>query len=304
MNDAIVLVRDVVHAFGDREVLHGVDLEVRTGELLGIVGPNGAGKTTLLRLMQGLLRPTSGSATMYGTDAWPPSRWRNRRIGVHLQDPALFEQLTVSEQLHLFAKLRGDDPANVDVVISELRLADCQSVRQEKLSGGQRQRLSVACALVGAPELVFLDEPTANVDPVARQHMRSVLRKMCSEGTAMVYTSHDINEVGDICDRVIVMFAGRIIASGTPEELKKRSGLTTLEIHGVRTGCIERMDSAEIVSTTIDEDPIVLISRDSAATIRNVRSVDPDAHITTRTEPFEDLYIRLITQAKDEMKSL
>lgn len=297
MADPIVRVSGVSHAFGDREVLHGVDVDVSPGELLGVVGPNGAGKTTLIRLMQGLLRPTTGSVTTFGAAAWPPDHVRNGRIGVQPQAPALFEQLTVREQLRLFTRLRGADDAGTSRAATMLGLDDCLSVRLEQLSGGQRQRLSVACALVGAPELLFLDEPTANVDPIARRRMRTVLREAVSQGAAMVYTSHDLNEVGDLCDRVVVLARGRVLAEGTPGELEKRSGLKTLEVHADDLLAVGDLDLDEVVGAELDGDVLLLVSRDAARTFDAVRRVAPDARITVRSEPFEDLYIRLVTRA-------
>ena len=297
--EPIVRVSGVSHAFGDREVLHGVDVDVSPGELLGVVGPNGAGKTTLIRLMQGLLRPAVGSVTTFGAAAWPPDRVRNGRIGVQPQDPALFEQLTVREQLRLFVRLRGADDAEASRAATTLGLDDCLGVRLERLSGGQRQRLSVACALVGAPELLFLDEPTANVDPIARRRMRTVLREVVSRGAAMVYTSHDLNEVGDLCDRVVVLARGRVLAEGTPGELEKRSGLKTLEVHADDLLAVGDLDLDEVVGAELDGDVLILVSRDAAHTFDAVRRVAPDARITVRSEPFEDLYVRLVTRAEE-----
>ncbi|WP_366181356.1 ATP-binding cassette domain-containing protein [Actinomyces timonensis] len=165
--------------------------------------------------------------------------------------------------------------------------------------GGQRQRLSVACALVGAPELLFLDEPTANVDPIARRRMRTVLREAVSKGAAMVYTSHDLNEVGDLCDRVVVLARGRVVAKGTPGELEERSGLQTLEVRTDELVAVGELDLPEVVGADLDGDALLLVSRDAAHTSDAVRRVAPDARLTVRSESFEDLYVRMVTQAEE-----
>ena len=216
---AAIEVVDLTLAYGDLRAVDGVSLEVPEGEFVGILGPNGAGKTTLLEAIEGLRRPDSGSATVLGLPVWPRNAVLLPRIGVQLQASAFFERLSAREQLHTFASLYGVPRRAADDWLERVGLVEKADSRVEDLSGGQAQRLSIACALVHDPELVFLDEPTAALDPQARRNLWDLLAGINEAGRTVVLTTHYMDEAEALCDRVAIMDAGRILQFDTPSAL-------------------------------------------------------------------------------------
>jgi ABC-2 type transport system ATP-binding protein len=205
--------------YGEVRAVDGVSFEVPEGEFFGILGPNGAGKTTLLEIIEGLREADEGAVSVLGLAPWPRSPRLLPRIGVQLQSSSFFERLTAREQLRTFGSLYGVPPAKADAMLETVGLTDKADVRVEKLSGGQAQRLSIACALVHDPELVFLDEPTAALDPQARRNLWDVLRAINTEGRTIVLTTHYMDEAEVLCDRVAIMDSGRILRLGPPAAL-------------------------------------------------------------------------------------
>jgi ABC-2 type transport system ATP-binding protein len=206
-----------------------VTFEVAHGEFYGILGPNGAGKTTTLEILEGLRKPDEGTARLLGEPSWPRNRRLLSRIGVQLQASAFFEKLTAREQIRTFASLYGVSTERADAMLDTVGLREKAGVRDNRLSGGQAQRLSIACALVHDPELVFLDEPTAGLDPQARRNLWDLLRKINSSGRTVVLTTHYLDEAEILCDRVAVMDHGRILRVGSPAELVREFEVATLE---------------------------------------------------------------------------
>ncbi|MQY10297.1 Daunorubicin/doxorubicin resistance ATP-binding protein DrrA [Streptomyces sp. RB5] len=215
--------------YGDVQAVDGVDLEVAEGEFFGILGPNGAGKTTTMEMIEGLREPDEGSAELLGVKSWPRDRGLLRRIGVQLQASAFFEKLTAREQIHTFGSLYGVSPERADEMLATVGLTDKAGTREDKLSGGQAQRLSIACALVHDPELVFLDEPTTGLDPQARRNLWDLLREINDAGRTVVLTTHYMDEAETLCDRVAVMDAGKVLKVGPPRELIAELGVESLE---------------------------------------------------------------------------
>jgi ABC-2 type transport system ATP-binding protein len=216
-------------AYGDVRAVDGVSLTVGRGEFFGILGPNGAGKTTTLEIVEGLREPDEGTARLLGRPSWPRDVSLLRRIGVQLQSSAFFDKLTAREQLHTFAALYGVPAARADAMLETVGLTEKAAVRCDNLSGGQQQRLSIACALVNDPELVFLDEPTTGLDPQARRNLWDLLRRINAEGRTVVLTTHYMDEAQTLCERVAVMDAGRVLRVGPPAELMAELGAATLE---------------------------------------------------------------------------
>ncbi len=203
---------------GKVEAVRGLDLEVRSGEFFGLLGPNGAGKTTTIEILEGLLGPTRGEVEILGRRWGGRDLELRRRIGISLQETRLAEKLTVLETLRLFRSFypRGIEPREA---MERLGLVEKARSLVGKLSGGQRQRLAVACALVGDPELLFLDEPTTGLDPQSRRTLWDVLRDFRAKGCTILLTTHYMDEAERLCDRVAIVDAGRVIALGTPPEL-------------------------------------------------------------------------------------
>lgn len=203
-------------AYDHVQAVDGVDLEVAVGEIFGVLGPNGAGKTTALEIIEGLRTPDEGDAEVLGHRPWPRDRALLRRIGVQLQASSFFDKLTAAEQIGTFADLYGVPHENAQRMLDRVGLTDHAKVLTDKLSGGQKQRLSIGCALVHGPELVFLDEPTSALDPQARRNLWDLIRSIRDEGATVVLTTHSMEEAEVLCDRVAIMDAGTIIATGTP----------------------------------------------------------------------------------------
>ncbi len=204
--------------FEDVTAVDGLDLEVGRGECFGLLGPNGAGKTTTLEILEGLLEPTEGEVEVLGRSWSKDASALRERLGITLQETRLPERLTVLEIVRLFRSFyqNGRDP---EVAVRLVALEEKRNSWYEKLSGGQKQRLAVACALVGDPELLFLDEPTTGLDPQSRRQLWDVVAELKSEGKTVLLTTHYMDEAERLCDRVAIVDRGKVIALGTPREL-------------------------------------------------------------------------------------
>jgi ABC-2 type transport system ATP-binding protein len=213
-----IAVRGLRKSYGALEAVRGIDFEVRRGEVFGLLGPNGAGKTTTVEILEGYRRRDAGEVEVLGSDpAGAGGAWRER-IGVVLQSSAMYETLTVVEMLRLFAGYYRE-PRPVDEVVSLVGLEDKRDDRVRRLSGGQRRRLDLGLALVGDPELIFLDEPTTGFDPRARRQAWETIRGLRGLGKTILLTTHYLDEAERLADRVAVLAQGRIVAFGTPAEL-------------------------------------------------------------------------------------
>jgi ABC-2 type transport system ATP-binding protein len=205
-------------AYDDVVAVDGLDLQVQTGECFGLLGPNGAGKTTTIEICEGLLAADSGSVEVLGRRWESDARDLRELLGIQLQDTQLSEKLTVDETLTLFQSFYRE-ARDVGEVINQVELEEKRHSRVGALSGGQKQRLAIACALVGNPQLLFLDEPTTGLDPVARRQLWDLISKFQAEGKTIVLTTHYMEEAERLCDRVAIVDHGHVIAMGTPREL-------------------------------------------------------------------------------------
>ena len=217
-NGPALLLRGLRKSFGDVKAVDGLDLEVARGECFGLLGPNGAGKTTTIEICEGLTAPDAGSVELLGLNWGSGSGELRQRIGVQLQETQFPDKLTVEETLRLFRSFfkRG---ISVDESIETAQLEEKRKSRVAGLSGGQKQRLAMVCALVGDPELLFLDEPTTGLDPQARRHLWDLVDKLKQAGRTIILTTHYMEEAERLCDRVAIMDRGRVIALGTPQQL-------------------------------------------------------------------------------------
>jgi ABC-2 type transport system ATP-binding protein len=205
-------------AYDDVVAVDGLNLQVHTGECFGLLGPNGAGKTTTIEICEGLLTADSGSVEVLGRHWKSDARDLRELLGIQLQDTQLSEKLTVDETLTLFQSFYRD-ARDVGEVIDQVDLGEKRYSRVGGLSGGQKQRLAVACALVGNPQLLFLDEPTTGLDPVSRRQLWDLIAKFQAEGKTIVLTTHYMEEAERLCDRVAIVDHGHVIALGTPRDL-------------------------------------------------------------------------------------
>jgi ABC-2 type transport system ATP-binding protein len=281
MSSAIV-VRALRKSYDGVEALRGIDFEVARGEVFGLLGPNGAGKTTTVEILEGYRRRDGGSAEVLGFDPATGGRAYRERIGVVLQQSELTPVLTVREVHELFAGYY-ERPRDVDEVIALVGLAEKRDSRVKTLSGGQKRRLDLGVALVGDPELVFLDEPTTGFDPAARRSAWETIRSLRSLGKTVLLTTHYLDEAQQLADRVAVLRAGEIVRIGAPAELI--GAVAAVEIR-------YRENGREVVLET-DEPTRVLHDLTSAAlaTGRELEGLE------VRRPTLEDVYLELVGEA-------
>jgi len=220
-----LVVRGLRKSYGDVQAVDGLDLEIPAGECFGLLGPNGAGKTTTIEICEGLLERDAGDLELLGMTWENNADSLREKLGIQLQDTQLSEKLTVSETLHLFRSFY-DAGREVDDVIKLVQLEEKTKARVGTLSGGQKQRLAIACALVGNPELLFLDEPTTGLDPQSRRQLWSLIEEFKATGRTILLTTHYMDEAEKLCDRVAIVDHGHIIAQGAPHDLIESIGST------------------------------------------------------------------------------
>ncbi|EID55528.1 ABC transporter ATP-binding protein [Saccharomonospora xinjiangensis] len=280
--------------YGDTLAVDGVSFDVLEGEFFGILGPNGAGKTTTLEIAEGLRAPDDGTVRLLGQPPWPRNEALLPRIGVQLQASSFFERLTAREQLKTFAALYGVGPARADEMLELVGLADKADTLESKLSGGQRQRLSIACALVHDPEFVFLDEPTAALDPQARRNLWDVLRQLKERGSTIVYTTHYLDEAEVLCDRVAIMDHGRILAMDAPARLVR--GLDAPTHVTLDTAVLTPDDARELPgadSVRADDVTVTITTRAPASLLAALAERGSVDGLTVRTATLEDVFLHL-----------
>jgi len=294
MSTAIDVV-DLHKSYGDVHAVDGITLSVATGEFLGILGPNGAGKTTLVELVEGLREPDAGTVRVLGENPHPRNRALLPRIGVQTQSSAFFTRLTAREHLHTMAALYGLDESAGNAALARVSLEDKADARVNGLSGGQRQRLAIASALVHDPELVFLDEPTAALDPQARRDLWRLLLDLKEGGKTVVYTTHHLEEAETLCDRVAIVSGGQVVALGSPRDLigesdprvqlvVPRRRLDPAAAQDLPGAPLVEVRGEDVVLTTEDPGP-VLAALSASVGLDGVR---------TRTASLEDVYLDLI----------
>ena len=213
-----LLVRGLRKRYADVVAVDGLDLEIRAGECFGLLGPNGAGKTTTIEICEGLTEPDEGEVLVLGRHWGEHDRELRELLGISLQETQFSEKLTVEETVRLFRSFYRRGPSTEEV-IGTVQLQEKRTGRVGQLSGGQRQRLALACALVGDPALLFLDEPTTGLDPQSRRQLWELIERFKADGRAILLTTHYMEEAERLCDQVAIVDHGRVIALGTPREL-------------------------------------------------------------------------------------
>jgi ABC-2 type transport system ATP-binding protein len=278
--DPAISISGLRMSYGENEAVRGIDLEVAAGEIFAFLGPNGAGKTSTVEILEGYRKRTGGEVSVLGEDpAHAGSAWRDR-IGIVLQSNSLDPYLTVRESLELYAGYFSH-PRSVEETIGLVGLEEKADERARKLSGGQQRRLDVGLALVGDPELLFLDEPTTGFDPSARRQFWDVIAGLRDLGKTVFLTTHYMDEAQRLADRVTIIAAGQIVAEGTPEDLGERDKATTTIRY--------RDESREEVSIeTLD--PVRELNRLTAAALE--RGEDLEGLEVTRPS-LEDVYLDL-----------
>ena len=301
MTAASVHVRGLTKSYGSFEAVKGIDFEIFPGEVFGLLGPNGAGKTSTVEILEGLRPRNGGDVEVLGVDPGRETKQLKDRIGVCLQATNLPDRITVREAVRLFASLYSRT-VDGDALLKRLMLWEKRDAAYGKLSGGQKQRLAIALALVNDPQMLFLDEPSAGLDPQARLEIHVLMQELRREQRTILLTTHYIDEAEKLCDRVAIVDEGRIVAMGTPEEIRSR----TLGQARVEVRCERPLGDAE-PPLWADADPaqisadrltVVVSTRKPARTLVDlVRWIDQLgielADVQLRRPSLEDVFIEL-----------
>jgi ABC-2 type transport system ATP-binding protein len=280
-----IAVRGLRKSYGALEAVREIDFEVQRGEVFGLLGPNGAGKTTTVEILEGYRKRDGGEVEVLGVDpATARSDWRER-IGVVLQSSAMYETLTTAEMLRLFAGYY-ESPRPVDEVVELVGLEEKRDDRVRRLSGGQRRRLDLGLALIGDPELIFLDEPTTGFDPRARRQAWETIRGLRGLGKTILLTTHYLDEAEQLADRVAVLSHGRIVASGTPAELTGSVPATEIRY---------RENGREVVLET--DEPTRVLHDLTARALAERRELEG---LVVRRPSLEEVYLQLTEEEHAE----
>jgi ABC-2 type transport system ATP-binding protein len=304
MDENVVQTQDLTKRYGERLAVDGVSMTVRRGEVYGFLGPNGAGKTTTLRIMLGLIRSTSGSATVLGRPAGTPEV--TRRVGALIEGPGFYPYLTGRDNLRVMARYRSLSEDVVDEALERVELADRGDDKFKAYSLGMKQRLGVASALMGDPELIVLDEPTNGLDPAGMADMRRLIVELARAGQTVLLSSHLLDEVQEICDRVGVISRGVLLRESTVSDLR---GGTSLAVRGLP------VDRALTVARRIAGDDAVRVQGDrllldigpeeAPRLTRALVEEGVDVHEVRHTErTLEEVFFEMTREEQEEMEAV
>ena len=297
--ETVVAVRDLVKRYGELVAVGGISFEVKAGEIFGLLGPNGAGKTTTVECLEGLRVPDSGEIRVLGEIPSPGNRRLKARLGIQLQGTAFLPRLTVEETLKLFAALYPRHRP-IDELLELFALGEKKNTLVKDLSGGQRQRLAVALALVNDPELLVLDEPTTGLDPSARRALWDLISSLKSEGKTVLLTTHYMEEAEYLCNHVLILDRGRLIALGSPEDLvRKHFRETAVDLEN--PGPIAPENLRELPGVTrvvVAENKVTLYTTDVTTTVGALARMAEEGEISLgdliwRRATLEDVYLLL-----------
>jgi ABC-2 type transport system ATP-binding protein len=295
----------------DVEAVRGISFTVERGELFGLLGPNGAGKTTTIKMLITLLLPTSGTAKVLGNDVTVHPREVRRRVGyVFGGDRGLYDRLSGRDNLRYFAELYAvparEQNRRIDELLELVGLTGRDKERVEGYSRGMRQRLHIARGLLHRPEVLFLDEPSIGIDPVGARELRTTVKRLVEQGTTVLLTTHYMFEADELCDRIAVIAGGKILANGTPEDLKQRvttGGVVEVEVFGVSPDVVGRVHALPGVRTVVVEErgqaQVLVVGAESGAEVTPAVLSCMDGarvgRVVTREPTLEDAYVELVS---------
>ena len=263
----IIEIKNLTKQYKELKAIDGLSLEVKQGEILGLLGPNGSGKSTTIHCILSLLNFREGEIKIFGKEMKPDAYDIKAKIGVVFQDVAVFEELTVQENIDYFCGLYIKDKAKrkqyLDDTIELVGLEEFRKFYPKQLSGGLLRRLNIACGIAHKPELIFLDEPTVAVDPQSRNNILDGIKKLRDKGATIVYTTHYMEEVEIICDRIIILDKGKVLATGTADELKELAKIeekVTVEVNDLATKHIEQIQKMETVDEITYHGNVLLVT--------------------------------------------
>ena len=299
--EAMVRARGLRKSFGDFEAVKGIDVEVRRGESFGFLGPNGAGKSSTMRMVAAVSPPTAGELRVLGLDPAEDGSAIRARLGVCPQEDTLDTELTIRENLLIYGRYFGlgrrEVAARADELLAFFQLSEKKDAKVDALSGGMKRRLTIARSLINEPELLLLDEPTTGLDPQARHLLWDKLFRLKQQGVTLVLTTHYMDEAEQLCDRLVVMDGGRIVAEGSPLELIRAH--STREVAELRFGVVEHADLAEAVADLAERvevlpDRLLLYTHDGEHALAQVqeRGLSP-VTVLVRRATLEDVFLRL-----------
>lgn len=300
MREVKVVAKGLTKRYGDVVAADGVDITVHAEEIVGIVGPNGAGKTTVIEMMEGLRKPDAGSCHICGFDSIRENQAVRERIGLSLQQAGMPDEVSVIEMLRLYSSFYPD-AIPVGDLLHQFGLTEKARTRTERLSGGQRQRLALALALIGRPEVIFLDEPTTGLDPQARRALWDVIRSLKQDGRGIIVSTHYMDEVERLCDRVVVLDHGRVLAEGTPRALMAAHGpesVIEVELTAPELDTVAFAQLDAVTGLKVEEDYISLYTSYTAKTLMSLAQHAqhtglPLGDLRTRSASMDDVFIAL-----------
>lgn len=302
----LINIENLTKNFGDNIAVDNLTLSIEKGEILGLLGPNGAGKTTTINIITSILKPTKGNVEIFGKSLYNHGPEIKARMGIVPQCISLYENLTVEENINFFAKLYGLRGASLreglNYALDFISLQDHKKTKCKNLSGGMQRRLNIGCAIAHKPEIIIMDEPTVGIDPQSRNHILNMAKELNKEGCTIIYTSHYMEEVQQLCNKIAIMDNGKLIAKGTKDDLISLiSDNSTLEIEGydINESVLETLFEIKgVKSYAFDENKILITSSRDVSNLSSIINFFTSNNIEIRnmgykTLDLEDVFLTL-----------